>query len=220
LSSVPTSVAAGATSRGFVAAVVCFRIVSGTEVPSTWFAVSIGWAVGAARCWRSAYRASVHRPRLRTLVLSGTASAASSRLPSTRGSTPWFGTSESGQGLFIKVLGRDERTPTFCSVYRYLSRKNVGDERPFSTLRWWSTRLLAPSADVGVRTPHLRVHRDPTGCSLCTKRSKGLLDRVPEPWSDELLRGIWEQVALLRRERIKYRYLRRQSVRRHRRTPW
>ncbi len=38
------------------------------------------------------------------------------------------------------------------------------------------------------------------------------LDRVPEPWSDELLRGIWEQVALLRRERIAHRDLRRANL--------
>jgi undecaprenyl-diphosphatase len=208
---------------GFVAAVVGFRIVSGTEVPvDLVLAVSIGWAVGAGALL--AFGVPTHRPTGRqvadALARSGTPlRRLEPAAVDARGSTPWFGTTESGQGLFIKVLGRDERDADLLfRVYRYLVLKNVGDERPFSTLRRsveHEALLALKARDVGVRTPHLRTVAtvEPDGLLLAYDTLEGAsLDRVPEPWSDELLRGIWEQVALLRHERIAHRDLRRANL--------
>ena len=53
-----------------------------------------------------------------------------------RGSTPYFGVDIDGNGLFIKVLGADERDADLLfRVYRWFRLSGVGDERPFSSLR-------------------------------------------------------------------------------------
>ena len=76
-----------------------------------------------------------------------------------RGSTPYFATLDDGSGLFVKVLGPQERAADLMfRVYRFLRLKNVGDDRPFSSLRRTIEHeaLIALLArDVGVRTPRL-----------------------------------------------------------------
>ena len=123
----------------FVAVVVVFRIVSGTEVPvDLVLAVAIGWATGAIALL--VFGVPTHRSTGRQVADALAASGVELRqlapaAVDARGSTPWFGTTESGEHLFIKVLGRDERDADLLfRVYRYLVLKNVGDERPFSTL--------------------------------------------------------------------------------------
>ena len=77
-----------------------------------------------------------------------------------RGSTPYFATLEDGNGLFVKVLGGQERAADLLfRVYRFLRLKNVGDDRPFSSLRRTVEHeaLVALMArDIGIRTPRLR----------------------------------------------------------------
>ena len=125
---------------GFVAVVVVFRIVSGSEVPvDLVLAVATGWATGAIALL--VFGVPTHRSTGRQVADALAASGVELRqlapaAVDARGSTPWFGTTESGEHLFIKVLGRDERDADLLfRVYRYLMLKNVGDERPFSTLR-------------------------------------------------------------------------------------
>jgi undecaprenyl-diphosphatase len=94
----------------------------------------------------------------------------------------------------------------------------VGDERPFASLRRsveHEALLALKARDVGIRTPHLLTVATvaPDGLLLTYEAVQGAsLDRVPEPWSDDLLRGIWEQVAMLRKERIAHRDLRRANL--------
>ena len=137
-----------------------------------------------------------------------------------RGSTPYFATLDDGTGLFVKVLGSEERSADLLfRSYRFLRLKDVGDDRPFSSLRRTIEHeaLVALMArDVGVLTPRLRgvvdvgtdsmllAYRQVDGRSL-----DGLAD---DEVTDELMRGIWEQVGLLRQHRMAHRDLRRANV--------
>ena len=77
-----------------------------------------------------------------------------------RGSTPYFTTLEDGTWLFVKVLGSENRAADLLfRFYRMLRYKDVGDGRPFSSLRRTIEHeaLIALLArDIGVRTPRLR----------------------------------------------------------------
>jgi undecaprenyl-diphosphatase len=136
-----------------------------------------------------------------------------------RGSMPYFGILPGGQGLFVKVLGADQRSADLLfRVYRWLRLKHVGDERPFSSLRRTVEHeafvaLLA--RDVGVRTPRLRaaaaVGED--AMLLAYERIAGRsLDRYDGEVSDGLLEEIWTQVEILRRHGIAHRDLRRANL--------
>jgi glycosyltransferase 2 family protein len=211
------------TAWVFVGAVVLFRIVAGVDVPADLaMAIALGWAAGdvallvfGAPTHRSSGRAIAHaldRSGLRVERLAPASVDA-------RGSTPWFATTTAGQGLFVKVLGRDERDADLLfRIYRYLRLKNVGDQRPFSTLRRsveHEALIALKARDSGVRTPHLRTVAtvEPDALLLAYEMVDGRsLDRVTDPCSDTLLHGIWEQVAILRRERIAHRDLRRANI--------
>lgn len=137
-----------------------------------------------------------------------------------RGSVPWFAETADGSELFVKVLGTDQRAADLLfRVYRMLRLRNVGDERPFSSLRRTVEHeaLVALAArDVEVRTPRLRAMASVGGDSflLSYERIAGRsLDEVDvEDLTDEVLTGIWEQVALLREHRIAHRDLRLANV--------
>jgi uncharacterized protein (TIRG00374 family) len=137
-----------------------------------------------------------------------------------RGSVPYFATLEDGSRVFAKVLGTDQRAADLMfRAYRFLRLKHVGDERPFSSLRRTVEHegLVALMArDVAARTPRLRavatVGRDSILLTYDLIDGKSL-DRVPDEAVDgQVLRGIWEQVAILRRHRIAHRDLRRANI--------
>ena len=206
-----------------VGLVVFFRILSGTEVPvDLALALTVGWAAGAGALL--VFGIPSHRSTGQQVA----AAMAQTGVPlrelhpaavDARGSTPWFGTTQSGDGVFIKVLGQDERDADLLfRIYRRFRLRNVGDERPFSTLRRsieHEALIALKARDVGIRTPHLLTVAtvEPNAFLLAYATVDGAsLDRVEQPWSDDLLRGIWEQVALLRRERIAHRDLRRANL--------
>ena len=137
-----------------------------------------------------------------------------------RGSTPYFATLHDGSGIFVKVLGAQERAADLLfRVYRFLRLRDVGDDRPFSSLRRTVEHeaLVALMArDIGIRTPRLRgvveVGADSLllAYDLVDGRS---IDGLPdEQITDELMRGVWGQVAVLRSHRIAHRDLRRANV--------
>ena len=78
-----------------------------------------------------------------------------------RSSTPYFARCRRRPALFIKVLGRDERSADLMfRVYRFLRLKDVGDRGPFSSLQRMVEHeaLVALYAnDMGVLTPRLVV---------------------------------------------------------------
>ena len=137
-----------------------------------------------------------------------------------RGSVPYFATLDDGSQVFAKVLGADQRAADLLfRIYRMVHLRNVGDERPFSSLRRTVEHeaLVALQArDVGVRTPRLRCVA-PVGNDsflLCYDMIDGSsLDGVDEDQlTDHVLVGLWEQVALLRQYRIAHRDLRLANV--------
>jgi undecaprenyl-diphosphatase len=137
-----------------------------------------------------------------------------------RGSTPYFGTATDGRRLFVKALGQDERSADLLfRVYRRLLPHELGDERPFESLRRAVEHegLVALFArGIGVRTPMLLAvtTAEPNGFVLAYEAIDGRsLDRLaPDDVTDDVLAAVWEQVALLRRFRIAHRDLRLANV--------
>lgn len=137
-----------------------------------------------------------------------------------QGSTPYYATLADGGGLFVKVLGSQERAADLLyRTYRFMRLKDVGDARPFSSLRRTVEHeaLVALMArDVGVRTPRLRgvVEVGTDSMLLAYDRIDGSsLDGVPDDVVDDgLMARTWDQVAVLRRHRIGHRDLRRANL--------
>jgi len=137
-----------------------------------------------------------------------------------RGSTPYFATLEDGSGLFVKVLGAQERAADLMfRVYRFLRLRDVGDDRPFSSLRRTVEHeaLIALMArDIGIRTPRLRGVVDVGADSMLLAYDMvdgRSIDGLPDDEiTDELMQGVWRQVGELRDHRIAHRDLRRANV--------
>jgi undecaprenyl-diphosphatase len=197
-------------------------------VPIT-FPATVAVALGLGAAVGSGTLLAFGRPSARPTQAAIAAALTGSGLPvaelepasvDARGSVPYFATLEGGHRVFAKVLGSDQRAADLLfRAYRFIRLKNVGDERPFSSLRRTVEHegLVALMArDVDARTPRLRavatVGRDSVllAYDLVDGRS---LDRVPDGAVDEqVLRGIWEQVAVLHAHRIAHRDLRRANV--------
>ena len=77
------------------------------------------------------------------------------------GSTPYVANVGDGRRLSVKVLSDEERSADLLSrLYRWARFRNLGDERPFSSLKQEVEHeaLCALGArDVGVRTPRMVV---------------------------------------------------------------
>lgn len=137
-----------------------------------------------------------------------------------RGSTPYFGTGADGRPLFVKALGEDQRSADLLfRAYRWVQRRELGDERPFSSLRRGVEHeaLVALAArDVGIRTPRLVAFAtaEPNAFVLAYEAIEGRsLDRLqPDEVTDAVLAAIWEQVCRLREHRIAHRDLRLANV--------
>jgi glycosyltransferase 2 family protein len=133
-----------------------------------------------------------------------------------RGSTPYFGEGPNGDRYFIKALGEDQRSADLLfRLYRTIKRRNLGDERPFSSLRRaveHEAFVSLAARDLGVRTPRVRAMATapPNAFVLAYDSVEGRsLDRLePQEITDEVLAGIWGQIAELRAHRIAHRDLR------------
>jgi undecaprenyl-diphosphatase len=207
-----------------MAVVVLLRLLVSSELPSD---VVLALPLGAA-CGTAVLLAFGRPDRMPTLHAIA-AALGDAGLPvgevhaavvDARGSTPYFATLEDGTGLFVKVLGAQQRAADLLfRFYRMLRFKDVGDGRPFSSLRRTIEHeaLVALLArDVGIRTPRLRGVVDVGADSmlLTYEMLDGTsLDGLPDDaLTDDLMRGIWEQVALMRRHRIAHRDLRLANV--------
>ena len=200
------------------------RLLLGLGAPSgQLFALAAGWAIGclALLVVGSPDQSPGPETVIRGMAVSGVPLLSLHRAGvDARGSTPYFAEGLDGQGYFIKVLGRNERNADLLfRLYRYVRFQNVGDEAPFSSLRRAveheaMTSVWAERA--GVRTPVMVActELDDGSMALAYGTVKGRsLDRVdPEELTDEFLRGVWEQVAILRHARIAHRDLRRANI--------
>ena len=209
----------------WLVAIYClFRIVAGSDPPLDLFVgVSAGWLVGIAVML--AFGAPDLHPRgadvVRALERGGIRLKALARAGvDARGSTPWFATTADDHKVFVKTLGRDERSADLMfRVIRYLRLKNVGDERPFSSLRRaveHEAFISLKARDGGVRTPRLLTIAtvEPDGMLLAYEAIDGSsLDGQPdETLTDDVLDRIWAEVGLLRQQRIAHRDLRLANV--------
>jgi len=137
-----------------------------------------------------------------------------------RGSTPYFADARDGRRLFVKALGRDERSADLLfRFYRWLVPRDLGDEKGYRSLRRAVEHeaLVALAArDLGVRTPRFvsLATADPNSFVLVYEGIDGKsLDRVEaDQVDDELLRAIWDQVRTLRERRLAHRDLRLANV--------
>ncbi|MEX5716981.1 lysylphosphatidylglycerol synthase domain-containing protein [Geodermatophilus maliterrae] len=137
-----------------------------------------------------------------------------------RGSVPYVATLDDGSRVFAKVVGAENRAADLLfRAYRFLRLKNVGDERPFSSLRRTVEHEALVSLlvrDVGARTPRLRAIAPVGKDSFLLSHDLvdgTTLDRVPDgAITAPVLHGIWQQVAVLRRHRVAHRDLRRANV--------
>lgn len=133
-----------------------------------------------------------------------------------RGSTPYFAVGRDGQALFVKALGADERSADLLfRLYRRFRRRDLGDERPFSSLRRAVEHeaLVALTArDLGIRTPRLVAFATaaPNGFVLAYEAIAGRsLDRLdPVDLTDALLAATWAELVRLRSHHIAHRDLR------------
>jgi undecaprenyl-diphosphatase len=133
-----------------------------------------------------------------------------------RGSTPYFGKAADGQPLFVKALGEDQRSADLLfRLYRTINRRDLGDERPFSSLRRaveHEAMVALAARDVGIRTPRLVAFAsaEPNSFVLAYEAVEGKsLDRVePADMTDGVLGAVWDQVALMRKHRIAHRDMR------------
>jgi undecaprenyl-diphosphatase len=233
----PTSVGLGAVTAGLTAAapwlsrrarrigwalVIALALNHFLVTPASFDtvrAVLCGWLAGAAAL--VALGGPSRRPTLAT-VSAGLAAVGVplARLEQAsvdaRGSTPYFGATTDGRALFVKALGEDERSADLLfRMYRTVSRRQLGDERPFSSLRRTVEHeaLVALAArDHGILTPRLVAFATakPNSFVLAYEAVEGRsLDRVePDELTDAILADIWGQVSELRRHRIAHRDLR------------
>ncbi len=205
-------------------AVTLLRLLVATRLPADLLlALPVGATCGAAVLL--AFGRPDRRPTVEAIA-SGLADAGLSvseihpASVDARGSTPYFATLHDGRQVFVKILGADERAADLLfRLYRYLRMKNVGDDRPFSSLRRTIEHeaLVALMArDIGVRTPRLLgvVTVGTDSMLLAFERIDGpsLDARDGDDMSDRLLGDVWEQVRALRAHGIAHRDLRRANV--------
>jgi glycosyltransferase 2 family protein len=133
-----------------------------------------------------------------------------------RGSTPYFGKTTEGQSLFVKALGDDQRSADLLfRAYRMIDRRDLGDERPFSSLRRaveHEAMVALAARNLGIRTPRVVAFAsaEPNSFVLAYEGVEGKsLDRVePADMTDEVLGAVWEQVQLMRKYGIAHRDMR------------
>jgi glycosyltransferase 2 family protein len=199
------------------------RMVTGHAAPlDVLTAIALGAVAGSAGLLlvgRPSLRPS--RPQLvEALARSGLEVASLERAGvDARGSTPYFAKLTDGRRLFVKALGQDERDADLLfRAWRRLRLQNVGDEVPYSTLRRAVEHEALVSlkvTDSGVRTPHLvtvAAVGEPAMVLAYDAVDGRSLDKVDDGELDDVLRGVWRQVARLRRERIAHRDLRLANV--------
>jgi undecaprenyl-diphosphatase len=133
-----------------------------------------------------------------------------------RASIPWFVTTTSGDELFVKTLGSDQRAADLLfRLYRVIRLRRPGDRRPHSSLRRaveHEAFLSLASEARDVRTPQLvTVAEVGTDAMLLAYRKidgRSLDEVDPDRVTDEMLVEIWGLVGRLRAAGIAHRDLR------------
>ena len=207
-----------------IASLTVVQLVATSDLPSELF---VGLAVGATSgCLvLLAFGRPDQRPMIGAIIgalrASGLAATELTRASGDdRRSTGYFATLSDGDRAFVKVRSPEERSADLLyRAYRFLRLKNVGDDRPFSSLRRSVEHealvgLLA--ANAGVRTPRIRAVAavgDESMLLAYAVINGTPLDRLAaSEITDEFLVQFWEQVATLQRNGIAHRDLRRGNL--------
>lgn len=207
-----------------LAAFVAMRILLSVELPAEVFlALAIGAAVGVATLL--AFGRPDQHPSAATVAASlATAGLVATDLVALTtgpgGSRNFLATIDDGAPLLVKVRSPAERSADLLfRLYRYLRLKNVGDERPFVSLRRaveHEALVSLQARDVGVRTPRLRALAEVGSDSMLVAFDHVDGDTLETldgaAVDDALLRSLWEQIDVLRIHRIAHRDLRRSNV--------
>lgn len=131
-----------------------------------------------------------------------------------RGSSPWMGHTPTGDQVFVKALGRDERSADLMfRLYRWMKLRRTGDHRPFVSLRRsveHEALVSLQAASLGVRTPRILGVAD-AGIDGMALAYEGIAGASADSFidiDDEALESIWEMVSSLHARRIAHRDLR------------
>lgn len=131
-----------------------------------------------------------------------------------RGSAPWTGITRDGDRIFVKALGRDERSADLMfRAYRSLRLRKTGDHRPFVSLRRaveHEALVSLQAAALGIRTPKILGVTDAgvDGMTLAYEAIDGVSADQLDDINDDALVAIWAMVSQLHKKRIAHRDLR------------
>ncbi len=214
----------GRAAWWLVLGVALARMYAGLDLPLDVVAgIAIGWAVGAAL--NLALGTPSGHPSLAQVrdALSFAGIEVLSLVPAGMGGRSYarfLATTEGDEELFVKVLGREERSADLLMrMWRFVAFRGVQDELAFVSRKRTAEHealLALTAAQAGVRVQHIQLAtRGPRGeVFLVEERVRGhILDDVPvESIDDKLLERVWEQVERLHAARIAHRDLRRHNV--------
>jgi undecaprenyl-diphosphatase len=206
------------------AAITVLELVVSNRVPTAFFT---GIAIGAtAGCLvLLMYGRPDQRPTLAAvraaLRATGVGATELVRDPNLgRRATAYFVGQPDGSRLYTKVKSPEERSADLLfRTYRFVRLKNVGDERPFLSLRRsveHEALVSLLTRDAGVRTPGVRAVAGVGDESMLlvyqfdegTRFDRLEDDQITEP----LLEELWRQVRIMREHGIAHRDLRRANV--------
>ena len=131
-----------------------------------------------------------------------------------RGSAPWVGTTATGDRVFVKALGRDERSADLLfRAYRWIRLRKTGDHRPFVSLRRaveHEALVSLQAAALGIRTPRILGVADAglDGMVLAYEAIDGVSADLADDIDDDALVAVWTMVHQLHEKRIAHRDLR------------
>ncbi len=131
-----------------------------------------------------------------------------------RGSAPWVGTASNGDKVFVKALGRDERSADLMfRAYRWVRLRKTGDHRPFDSLRRaveHEALVSLQAAALGIRTPRILgvAEAGIDGMVLAYEAIDGASIDTLDDIDDEALESVWTMVSKLHARRIAHRDLR------------
>jgi uncharacterized membrane protein YbhN (UPF0104 family)/tRNA A-37 threonylcarbamoyl transferase component Bud32 len=131
-----------------------------------------------------------------------------------RGSAPWVGTASNGDKVFVKALGRDERSADLMfRAYRWVRLRKTGDHRPFDSLRRaveHEALVSLQAAALGIRTPRILgvAEAGVDGMVLAYEAIDGASIDTLDDIDDEALESVWTMVSKLHARRIAHRDLR------------
>jgi undecaprenyl-diphosphatase len=137
-----------------------------------------------------------------------------------RGSTPFFAEGVGGKRVFVKAVGLDQRDADLLfKLWRFIAYRDLDDEHPFGSAKQQlevEALLDLLAAKAGVRTPEvvaIATLEDGTTLLAHAGLDATGLDTVdPDRLTDEVLDGLWQQVARLHRAHIAHRDLRLANV--------